>query len=134
MCTVSSQKVVGPFDIFTPLEKAVLDLLLDRPGELFENIRRQLSLATVSERKFTGVGFFTNLVIPSDAPVKRDLPNMEIGDVGAEFPNVKHGAGFLLFIRDGVVSWLEGYTYGENWPVCADRFRVFHHPSRIPNP
>lgn len=59
---------------------------------------------------------------------------MELGDVGAEFPNVKHGTGFLLFIRDGVASWLEGYTYDERWPESTDRFRVFHHPLPTSNP
>ena len=118
--------------MFTPLENAVLDTLLDRPGEPYETIRRQLSFATVSRREFTGVGFFTDFVLSSDAPVGRDLPNMEIGGVGAELPGVKHGAGFLLFVRTGVVSMLEGYTYGEDWPVHIDEFRIFHYPNSNP--
>jgi hypothetical protein len=118
--------------MLTPLENAVLDMLLDRPGEPYETIRQQVSSATVSHREFTGVGFFTHFVLSSDAPVRRDLPNMELGDIGAEFPGVKHDAGFLLFVRDGIVSMLEGYTYDENWPENLDGFRVFRHP--IPNP
>ncbi len=110
----------------TPLERAVLDMLLDHPGEPYEAIRRQLSLAAVSRREFTGVGFFTEFALPPGAAAKRDLPNMELGDVGAELPGLRHGAGFLLFVRDGVVSMLEGYTYDESWPDRADEFKVFH--------
>ena len=114
--------------MLTPLEKAVLDAILARPGEPYKTVRRQLAIATVSRREFTGVGFFTEFVLPSDTAVRRDLPNMELGDVGAEFPGLKRGAGFLLFIRDGVVSFLEGFTYDEDWPEQADEFRVSHHP------
>jgi hypothetical protein len=33
---------------------------------------------------------------------------MEISDVGAEFPNLRHGAGFVLSICAGVVTMMEG--------------------------
>jgi hypothetical protein len=35
---------------------------------------------------------------------------------------VENGAGCLLFVRDGVLSSLEGYTYvGEEWPGTPGR-------------
>jgi hypothetical protein len=50
---------------------------------------------------------------------------MEISDVGAEFPNLRHGAGFVLSIRDGVVTMMEGFTYDEPWPESQNEFRLF---------
>ncbi|HEV7925823.1 MAG TPA: hypothetical protein VGR14_10725 [Verrucomicrobiae bacterium] len=113
--------------MLTPLEKAVLEMMLDKAGEPFETIRQQLAHASVGERKFSGVGFFTNFVVPEDIAVRRDLRSMEIGDVGAEIAGLQLGAGFLLFIRDGVVSFLEGFTYDESWPERTDEFRIFRH-------
>jgi hypothetical protein len=113
--------------MLTPLEQAVIDMLLEKQGEPFDTIRQQLSHATIAERRFTGAGFFTDFVIPTDAPVRRDLADMTIGDVGAEFPGLQHGAGFLLFIRGGVVSMLEGYTYDESWPASTDEFTLHRH-------
>jgi hypothetical protein len=113
--------------MLTPLEQAVIDMILDKRGEPFDTIRQQLSHATVAERRFTGVGFFTDFVISPDAPVRRGLADATIGDVGAEFPGVQHGAGFLLFIRGGVVSMLEGYTYDEPWPTSSDEFELYRH-------
>jgi hypothetical protein len=110
--------------MLTPLEKAVLDAMLDKPGEPFETVRKQLAHAAIANREFSGVGFFTHFVVPPDAPVRRDLPSKEIGHVGAEFPSLQHGAGFVLFIRDGVVSMLEGYTYDEPWPTNTENFKV----------
>ena len=63
---------------------------------------------------------------PHDAPVSRDLSDDTIGGVGASFPSVERGAGFLLFIRSGVVTMLEGFTYADDqWPENTDEFQVF---------
>jgi hypothetical protein len=72
--------------MLTPLEQAVIDMLLEKQDEPFNTIRQQLSHATIGERHFTGAGFFTDVVIPADAPIRRDLADMTIGDVAAEFP------------------------------------------------
>jgi hypothetical protein len=71
--------------MLTPLEQAVVDTLLDKQGEPFDSIRQQLTHATITHREFTGVGFFTHFTLSDGAPVRRDLPDATIGDVGAEF-------------------------------------------------
>jgi hypothetical protein len=110
----------------TPLESAVLKKLLSKRGKPFDTIREQLAYASVSSRKFTDVGFFTHFTIPPEAPVRRDLHSTEFGDVGAHIPGLQDGAGFVLFIRDGVISFLEGYTYGDaTWPDPITEFSVF---------
>ena len=111
--------------MLTPLEKSVLDMLLDKPGEPFPTLQQQLSCATVSKREFSGVGFFTEFALSNDAAVRRDVPDMTLGDVSAELPGLEHGAGFVLFIREGVITMLEGYTYDEKWPEKTDGFTLF---------
>ena len=113
--------------MLTPLEKAVLDLQLDEHGEPFDTIRQQLAHAIITSRRFTGVGFFTDFIVPENSPVRRDLPDLTLGDVEAELPGVHLGAGFLLFIRGGTVSMLEGYTYDDPWPTSTEEFRVYRH-------
>jgi hypothetical protein len=39
-----------------------------------------------------------------------------ISDVGAEIEGVRHGVGFVLFIQDGRLDCLEGFTYDDPWP------------------
>lgn len=108
----------------TPLERAVLSALLDRHVELGAPIAAQLAQATVGSREFSGVGFFTNFVFREGAPIQRDLGNAELTGVGAKHPQLPLGAGFILFIRDGVVSFLEGYTYDSPWPADESLFTV----------
>jgi hypothetical protein len=63
-----------------------------------------------------GVGFFTSFEVPPEAPRVKARPKFELGDVNGTADNVKHGLGFLLFVNDGALSMLEGYTYDEPWP------------------
>jgi hypothetical protein len=110
--------------MFTQLESAVLDLLLDKQGEPYDTIRLQLAHATVTKREFSGVGFFTDIAVPADAPVRRDLADMTLGDVSAQMASLRHGTGFVLFVCGGTVTLLEGYTYDEPWPASTEGFTV----------
>lgn len=71
----------------------------------------------VSRREFTGVGFFTEFSCsPSVARLQAPM-RARFGDVLAEVEGLEHGAGFVLFIDDGLVTMLEGYsTANEPWP------------------
>jgi hypothetical protein len=113
-----------PPPMLTPLEKTVLNAFLERPGEPFETIRHQLAYATVTRRAFEKNGFLAVFEIPKDAPVTRNLPNTTLSNVSAEIEGLRHGAGFLLLVRNGVLSKLEGFAYREEWPPKVDRFNV----------
>src|SRR5256885_15953729 len=103
--------------ILNELEVAALALLLEGDSPVLTALRRQLTVAAVRERELTGVGFFTSFKVPpnaSRAPVPSNFA--PFGDVGADIEGLRHGAGFLLFLKDGYLDMLEGYTYGEPWP------------------
>ena len=40
----------------------------------------------------------------------------ERGHVDIQVEGVEHGAGCVLFVRGGVISVLEGFTYDDEWP------------------
>jgi hypothetical protein len=111
--------------MLTPLEKAVLDVMLDRPGEPYATLRQHLAHAVITKREFSGVGFFTSFMIPNDAPVRRDLADTVIQDVAADISGLEHGASFMLFIRNGVLSMLEGVAPTGEWPKDTHDFRVY---------
>jgi hypothetical protein len=64
----------------------------------------------------TGVGFYTEFVVPPEAPRVLGRPTFKLGDVNGTADNVNHGLGFLLYVTDGALSMLEGYTYDQPWP------------------
>ena len=51
-----------------------------------------------------------------------------LDDVTVEIEGLRHGAGFVLFLGDGLLDMLEGYSYGEPWPSRVGRFSLQRHP------
>ena len=49
---------------------------------------------------------------------------LKLGDVIAKIPGLEHGAGFLLYVDNGSITALEGYTFEEPWPVVIDKFTL----------
>jgi hypothetical protein len=81
-------------------------------------LRRQFERCHVASREITGVGFYTYLAVPGDverAPVKPGSGRLFLGDVTASVDGLERGAGFELFVEDGVLDFLEGFSYDEPW-------------------
>ena len=105
------------------LEISVLNKLLDGDLSLLIQLRRQLELCTIKKREFTSYGFFTTLAIPEDIPMIPGL-NIKFGDVIADIPGLTYGAGFVLYIKNGILDMLEGYSYDEIWPENISSFNL----------
>ncbi|MGB6374921.1 MAG: hypothetical protein WBF22_16515 [Methylocella sp.] len=110
----------------TPLEQAVLEKLLSGESERYQILRKQYDALRVSERKMTGVGFFTRFSIPDEVPKLPDEASLHISDVAADLTDLEHGAGFVLFIKKGGINMLEGFTYGEPWPRIVRSFHLYY--------
>jgi hypothetical protein len=111
--------------VVSTLEMSVLRKLVggDLPG--FAELRRQLESADVVSREMTGAGFYTRFALPSDAvPAPLRSGVVRFGDVEARVPGLAHGAGFLVYIEDGKLQMLEGYTYDEPWPDVIESFEL----------
>lgn len=107
----------------TQLEKDILELLLKGDDPTLELLRRQCKNAIIIKRENTGVGFFIDFEIPKDIPrTKKNV--FEIGDLIADIPGIENEAGFILFIKDGQIKLLEGYTYGEKWPEKIQNYNL----------
>jgi hypothetical protein len=109
----------------TELERAVLQKLLSGESPILAVLRRQAELASVGTRDLTGDGFMTSFSLPDNvepAPVRSGT--VRFGDVAAQLPGVKNGAGFLLYVKDGKLDALEGYTYDDPWPEQVGGFTL----------
>jgi hypothetical protein len=108
----------------TDLERAVLCKLLDGEDENLAALRRQLEIATVESRDMTGVGFYTKLVVRNGSHRLSDRRSAIFGDVIAEIRGLRNGAGFLLFVTEGLLDILEGYSTDEPWPKEITSFKL----------
>ena len=80
-------------------------------------LEKQYKSAKVVSREFSGFGFFTNFEIIDKSLKLTDSQNLELGNTQLKLEGLKFGAGFVLFVRDGLIKTLECYTYDEPWPT-----------------
>jgi len=113
----------------TDLEKAVMEKLLDGEDEVLSVLRQQLKAAVVSAREMTGVGFYTTFSVPDRVSRVPGNVSFKFGDVIAKMRELKWGAGFLLYVQEGALHMLEGYTYDEQWPGRISSFELNYTPS-----
>lgn len=106
------------------LQANVLALLLDGDYPMMHILRTQLNMAGVESLENTGSGFFMKFSVPKDAPVIPGKPDFQFGDVDAQVEGLKDGAGFVVFVRDGQLRMLEGYSYEEPWPEGDREFTL----------
>lgn len=117
--------MVKPSNDLSRFERAIMDNLLAGEHPALSVLREQLQIVRVSDREFTGVGFFTRLEVPGSPRRALALPDtVHITDVVAEIDGLDHGAGFVLYVTDGVLATLEGFTYDEPWPKEITNFSL----------
>jgi hypothetical protein len=98
------------------LETEVMKMLLAGDDRALDVLRMQLKEAIVASRNMTGTGFYTTFSVPPSAPRIEGRPSFKLGDVDGAAVDVQNGFGFIVFITDGTLGMLEGYTYDEPWP------------------
>lgn len=105
------------------LANEVAELLLSGNHPNLAVLREQYDRADY-EIRTTGVGFFVEFTVPADVdpiPVSEDF---QLGGVQADVDELEYGMGFVLFVRDGRISLLEGYTYEEPLPEAVTNVSV----------
>jgi hypothetical protein len=106
------------------LEQQIMRMLLGGDDPVLITLRSQLEVAKRKAREMSGVGFFARFDVPGEAPRLPGNPSIRFGDVIAEMEGLRHGAGFVLFIDNGVLAMLEGFTYDEPWPQDISTYKL----------
>ena len=110
----------------TAIEVAVLDKLLSGDDSVLECLRSQLRFAKILSREHTGVGQYSKFTFTTPVVPLEGQPSFCFGDVRAAITGVPNGAGFLLWIEQGLISELEAYTYQEEMPITVDEFVLMY--------
>lgn len=99
------------------IESQIIEALLVKEYGPTSPLLRQLAAATVGSRQMTGTGYYLDLVVGGDAPRADRLNGDASGGFQTRLEPPADLVGFTVFIRDGYLSWLEGYTFGDvKWP------------------
>lgn len=106
------------------LEKRVMEKLLQGEEPVLKRLRSQYNCASIVSIQHTGVGFYLQYLVPEQ---QRNFPaNLHFcfGDVQAYINDAVQPVGFLLWISDGKLDFLEGYTYDMPWPENIIEFEL----------
>ena len=107
-------KVVSPTREYLDLEQQVMRRIIDWQTVVSPDIEREFSVSSFGTRELSGTGFFSHFVVLTDPPLIAP-PSFEIS-VDSLLQSGE-AAGFTLFVRNGRLECLEGYTYGDTpWP------------------
>ena len=98
--------------MYSLLIKRVMNLLLNGQSEVLEVLRNQYAYSKIDEIKLTGKGFIVNFKLSSESiPVCNNAKqDFAFGDVDGIIDGTVSAVGFILFVRNGYISTLEGYA------------------------
>ena len=85
------------------------------------------------DQRFFVVADSFEFVVPSEVARVPGRPTFRFGDVNGTAENVKHGLGFILFVKDGALASLAGYTYDEPWPNEIGELKLTYSEGPIRN-
>lgn len=108
------------------VEQRAIEMLLEGDHPVLEVLRVQFSVCSVSDREYTGVGFYTGLSVP-ESVARVDRPReFAIDDVCIELERDDNArCGFVLFVREGALACLECFLWRDGYlsrEAVADRF------------
>lgn len=111
-------------DSLTPLERDAIAGFVSGGDRRLDALRPQLAECRIKSREFTGVGFFTQIVVPQRLAVV-GLGRHVFSGINAEIEGLEHGAAFVLFVEDGMLDMLEGVVNGDGpWPDRIGRYTI----------
>ncbi len=109
----------------TDLEKSVIDSMLADNELTPARTAVDADAVVVVDRKLTGVGFFTDLERSQELKLFDDGVSMRWGKVGARLNATKIETGYLVYVDNGYVTTIEGYTYDDEWPDRIETIELY---------
>jgi hypothetical protein len=109
-------KYYGPDDLPPAVQSLVerlLPALVQGDHPTLSVLQRQLPQLRVTKAELTGHGFFVDFEFAGEAPLA-EPPNFAGGNAVIQLAGPAVHAGCVLFVRNGRITMLEGYTYGDD--------------------
>lgn len=101
---------------FDEFEKIIISDIIEQYPEYKQKLQSQLEKITVQKREFSTYGFSTYYSVIAVEETLGDDENLRIGKHQWNINGLNHGSDFILWIKSGLISCLEGFSYNEPWP------------------
>ncbi|MDI6618807.1 MAG: hypothetical protein QME45_09065 [Clostridiales bacterium] len=98
-------------------EKKLMEMLLAGDEKTLNLLREQYTVAKVVSIERSDVGFFIHFSLKGRDDLSINNKSFQIGDVDGNINGITGAVGFILYVKNGFISMLEGYTNAvDKWP------------------
>ena len=108
------------------LANRVIEMLLNGEDEMLSLLRNQYENADIISEEDNEVGFYINYQVKNENIItKKYNTTFQIGDVDGIVNGLQGAVGFILYIKNGYLMMLEGYTNLINkWPETDSQIEL----------
>lgn len=103
-------------ELVNEIEREALSRLLEVGGVEQSALRQQLDHVVSVEREETGSGVYINFILDDSVVPLALKDDLELDGVFAKSSICNDEIGFILFVRGGLIRFLEAYTYSDVYP------------------
>lgn len=101
---------------FDEFEKIIISDIIEQYPEYKQKLQSQLEKITVQKREFSTYGFSTYYAVTAGEDTLGDGKNLQLGKHQWNINGLTRGSDYILWIKNGLISCLEGFSYNEPWP------------------
>ena len=108
------------------LAETVIEMLLSGEEEVLYILRKQYESARVISEKESETGFYIDYQVDEKLKLTDNFNcTFQIGDVDGTVDGIDEAVGFLLYIKNGYLIMLEGYTnIIDKWPERDSQIKL----------
>ena len=115
-------------------EKKLMKMLLSGDDEVLNKLRKQYEVAKIASREFSDAGFYTSFLVENRNDLCIKNKSFHIGDVDGNIDGIEGAVGFVLYVKNGYITLLEGYTNAvDTWPKSYDKIVLSYDSGEIRN-
>ena len=101
---------------FDEFEKIIITDIIEQYPEYKQKLQSQFQKSIVAKRELSTYGFATYYtVLALEETLGADV-NLPLGKHQWEINGLQNGSDYILWIKNGFISCLEGFSYNEPWP------------------
>ncbi|MBQ7339073.1 MAG: hypothetical protein IJW40_11570 [Clostridia bacterium] len=101
---------------FEEFEKIIITDIIDQYPEYKQKLQAQFASSVVQKREFFMRGFSTDYEVVAVEETLGEDKNLQLGNHQWNINGLSNGSDYILWIKNGLISSLEGFTYEEPWP------------------
>lgn len=101
---------------FDEFEKIIITDIIEQYPEYKQKLQSQFEKSVAQKREISTYGFLTYYTVTAEEETLGDTVNLQLGKCQWNINDLQNGSDYILWIKNGLICSLEGFSYEEPWP------------------